>query len=129
MSYAFVSTKACALWTASTPVLDLGDKHISIIWTPSGITASGKPTCSALWVALIVLAARLGLAKPILKDAEDIFVFNADVTCEFPLEEMLSFHKKHGKEGTIATTKVKDPSRFGVIVTDENDKILKLIRT
>ena len=72
-------------------------------------------------------AGPIGLAKSILQDAEDIFVFNADVTCEFPLEEMLAFHKKHGKEGTIATTQVKDPSRFGVIVTDENTKILKFV--
>ena len=72
-------------------------------------------------------AGPIGLAKSILQDAEDIFVFNADVTCEFPLEDMLAFHKKHGKEGTIATTQVKDPSRFGVIVTDENRKILKFV--
>ena len=72
-------------------------------------------------------AGPIGLAKNILKDAEEIFIFNADITCEFPLEEMLAFHLKHGKEGTIATTKVKDPSRFGVIVTDENNKILKFV--
>ena len=72
-------------------------------------------------------AGPIGLAKNILKDAEEIFIFNADITCEFPLQEMLEFHKKHGKEGTIATTKVKDPSRFGVIVTDENNKILQFV--
>jgi mannose-1-phosphate guanylyltransferase len=72
-------------------------------------------------------AGPIGLAKNILKYAEEIFIFNADITCEFPLQEMLEFHKKHGKEGTIATTKVKDPSRFGVIVTDENDKILQFV--
>ena len=72
-------------------------------------------------------AGPIGLAKSILKEAEEIFIFNADITCEFPLKEMLEFHKNHGKEGTIATTKVKDPSRFGVIVTDENNKILKFV--
>ena len=72
-------------------------------------------------------AGPIGLAKNILKDAEEIFIFNADITCEFPLQQMLEFHKKHGKEGTIATTKVKDPSRFGVIVTDENNKILQFV--
>jgi mannose-1-phosphate guanylyltransferase len=30
---------------------------------------------------------------------------------------MLQYHKSHGKEGTIVLTKVKDPSRFGVVVT------------
>lgn len=40
---------------------------------------------------------------------------------------MLEFHRKHGREGTIATTKVKDPSKFGVIISDENRKILNFI--
>ena len=73
-------------------------------------------------------AGPIGLAKEILLKAEgeEIFVFNSDITCKFPLKEMLEFHRKHGKEGTIATTKVKDPSRFGVIVS-ENNKILKFV--
>ena len=29
----------------------------------------------------------------------------------------MSYHKSHGKEGTIVLTEVKDPSRFGVVVT------------
>ena len=72
-------------------------------------------------------AGPIGLAKTYLEDADIIFVFNADVTCKFPLKEMLDFHLKHGKEGTIATKTVSDPSRFGVIVTDENDKILQFV--
>ena len=72
-------------------------------------------------------AGPIGLAKSYLEDADIIFVFNADVTCKFPLKEMLDFHLKHGKEGTIATKTVSDPSRFGVIVTDENDKILQFV--
>lgn len=63
-----------------------------------------------------------------MKDTEgEIFIFNSDVICRFPLQEMLNFHRKHGKEGTIATTKVKDPSKFGVILTNENNKILNFI--
>ena len=72
-------------------------------------------------------AGPIGLAKNLLKDAEDIFIFNSDITCEFPLQQMFEFHKKHGKEGTIATVRVKDPSRFGVIITDENEKILNFV--
>ena len=36
---------------------------------------------------------------------------------------MLEFHRSHKREGTIATTRVKDPSKFGVILSDENNKI------
>lgn len=71
----------------------------------------------------------IGLAKKILleENTEEIFVFNSDVTCRFPLKDMLDFHRKHGKEGTIAITKVKDPSKFGVILYDKDQKILDFV--
>ena len=74
-------------------------------------------------------AGPIGLAKDILltSEADEIFVFNSDVTCRFPLREMLEFHRSHQKEGTIATTRVKDPSKFGVILSDENRKILDFV--
>ena len=56
-----------------------------------------------------------------------IFVFNSDVTCDFPLEDMIEFHKIHGKEGTIAVTQVKDPSKYGVIVAKENHQIERFV--
>lgn len=55
------------------------------------------------------------------------YVLNSDIICEFPLKEMLEFHKKHGKEGTILLTKVDDPSKYGVIVADGNGKIKRFV--
>ena len=55
----------------------------------------------------------LGTAGPlklaeetILKDNTEglFFVFNSDVICDYPLEELVAYHKKHGKEGTICVT-------------------------
>jgi len=46
------------------------------------------------------------------------FVLNADIICDYPLTQMVEFHKKHGCEGTLVVTKVEDPSRYGVIVAD-----------
>lgn len=34
-------------------------------------------------------------------DSEPFFVLNSDVICDFPFKDMVRFHKKHGKEGTI----------------------------
>jgi mannose-1-phosphate guanylyltransferase len=63
-------------------------------------------------------AGPLALAREILaKNSEPFFVLNSDIICEFPFEEMISFHKAHGKEGTILVTKVDEPSKYGVIVT------------
>lgn len=45
---------------------------------------------------------------------------NSDIICEFPFQDMIAMHKKHGAEGTILATKVDDPSKYGVIVTVAN---------
>ena len=36
------------------------------------------------------------------------------------LREMVEFHKQHGREGTIVVTKVEEPSKYGVVVYDQN---------
>lgn len=61
------------------------------------------------------------MAEEILaKDDEPFFVLNSDVTCEFPFEKLVAFHKAHGDEGTICVTKVEEPSKYGVIVHKPN---------
>lgn len=65
-------------------------------------------------------AGPLGLARDILlQDDQPFFVLNSDVTCTFPLKEFLAFHRKHGKEGSIMVTQVKDWEKYGVVVHDE----------
>lgn len=51
------------------------------------------------------------------------FVFNSDIICDYPLEELKEFHLKSGGEGTIVLAEVQDPSRFGVVVSDELGKV------
>lgn len=64
-------------------------------------------------------AGPLALARDILDDGEPFFVLNSDIICEFPFEELLKFHRSHGKEGTIMVTKVEEPSKYGVVVYDQ----------
>jgi len=74
-------------------------------------------------------AGPLALAKAILEKTEgdDFFVFNSDITCKFPLKDMLNFHKSHGREGTIMVTKVEDPTKYGVILSGEGGKIKQFV--
>lgn len=66
----------------------------------------------------------LGTAGPIalaasLLDPEDddpFFMLNADISCPYPVAELLKFHRAHGEEGTIVVTRVDDPSKYGVVV-------------
>ena len=84
-----------------------------------------KVTCS-LEKEPLGTAGPIKLAEKLLKENNDsglFFVFNSDVTCEFPLDKLVSFHKSHGREGTIMLTKVEDPSRFGVVMHESDGKI------
>jgi len=68
-------------------------------------------------------AGPIRLAKELIcKDNPDelFFVFNSDIICDFPIKEMIEFHKSHGGEGTLMVTEVEDPSKYGVIVSKEN---------
>jgi len=72
-------------------------------------------------------AGPLALARDLLNDGEPFFVLNSDVICPFPFDELLKFHKKHGAEGTIVVTKVDEPSKYGVVVSNEEGKILQFV--
>ena len=48
-------------------------------------------------------------------DDSPFFVLNSDVICQFPFKELLDFHNSHGREGTLMTTPVEDPSKYGVV--------------
>lgn len=52
-----------------------------------------------------------------------IFVLNSDIICDFPFAELIKFHKAHGKAASIVLATVEDPSRFGVVVTNEHQRI------
>ena len=62
-------------------------------------------------------AGPLALARDILDDGsgDPFFVLNSDVICEFPLKDMLAFHKKNQAEGTILVTQVPLPTQPSII--------------
>jgi mannose-1-phosphate guanylyltransferase len=88
-----------------------------------------KITCSLEDVPLGT-AGPIRLAKElILADNPSglLFVFNSDVICHYPLDKMVEFHKSHGGEGTIMVTEVEDPTKYGVVVADANNKIERFV--
>jgi mannose-1-phosphate guanylyltransferase len=71
-------------------------------------------------------AGPLALAKKYFEESEDpFFVLNSDVICDFPFEDMIKFHKDHSCEGTIMVTKVEEPSKYGVVVYDQDTGRIK----
>ena len=43
------------------------------------------------------------------------------------MKKLIEHHKKSGAEGTIYLTEVSDPSKFGVVVTDENNIVKRFV--
>ena len=54
---------------------------------------------------------------------EPFIVLNSDIICDFPFKDLVTFHRNHGKEGTIVVTRVEEPSKYGVVVYDETGRI------
>lgn len=56
---------------------------------------------------LCCLSVRNTHRDKLLEDDAPFFMLNSDVICEFPLAEMLHFHRHHKREGTIFVTPVQ----------------------
>ncbi|KAI9298657.1 mannose-1-phosphate guanyltransferase [Neoconidiobolus thromboides FSU 785] len=70
-------------------------------------------------------AGPLALAREILgQDDSPFFVLNSDIICDFPFEKLRDFHTAHGCEGTIAVTRVEEPSKYGVIVNEADSSTI-----
>lgn len=72
-------------------------------------------------------AGPIKLAEKYLNDGDPFFVLNSDVSCSYPFEEMLTFLKEKKAEGVLLATPVEDPSKFGVILYDDDGKIESFI--
>lgn len=101
---------------------------LAVAYRPELMMAQMEPWAKELGVKFIYSHEKepLGTAGPLalareelLKDSNPFFVLNSDVTCCFPLTDLLAFHKRHGGEGTLMVTKVDDPSKYGVVVYDQ----------
>jgi mannose-1-phosphate guanylyltransferase len=74
----------------------------------------------------------LGTAGPIALAREHLvghrfFMLNSDIISKYPFAELLQFHRAKGGEGTIMSWDVQDPSRFGVILSDEGQRITNFV--
>jgi mannose-1-phosphate guanylyltransferase len=73
-------------------------------------------------------AGTAGAVKNAESYIDDTFlVLNGDIFTDLDLGKMLSFHRKQKAKATIALTWVADPSAFGVVETDENQKVSRFI--
>jgi mannose-1-phosphate guanylyltransferase len=59
---------------------------------------------------------------------DDTFVVvNGDVLTDFDISALVAFHRERGAQATIGLFPVADPSRFGVVATDDDGKVSAFI--
>jgi len=59
---------------------------------------------------------------------EDLFIgLNGDIISSLDLSAMIKAQRRHGGIGTIALWHVEDPSRFGVVELDDDQRILSFV--
>lgn len=59
--------------------------------------------------------------------AERFVVVNGDVLSDLDVGALVAFHEARRATATIALTRVDDPSRFGVVVTDDDGRVLRFV--
>jgi mannose-1-phosphate guanylyltransferase len=59
--------------------------------------------------------------------SETFLVVNGDVLTDLDVSALVAFHRSHGAQGTINLTAVDDPSRFGVVPTDADGRVLAFV--
>lgn len=78
--------------------------------------------------------APLGTAGAV-KNAEQFFgapdelmvVFNGDVLTDLNISELIDQHKKNKADVTLTLTEVEDPTRYGLVITDEHGRVEKFL--
>ncbi len=72
-------------------------------------------------------AGAIKLAEDFLKD-DNFFMLNGDVILNFDFKEMIRAHEKFNGIGLVSSKIVADPSKYGVLIVDENsNKILEFL--
>jgi len=73
-------------------------------------------------------AGPIAYARDFLKTSQPFFVINSDVMCSFPLKDLVAFHARHGREGSMLVTKVEEPSKYGVVAFEPGSgKVTKFV--
>ena len=112
----------------------IDDVVLSLGYRPDAFTEAYPDACCAgvrLHYAVepepLDTAGAIGFAARQAGVADRFLVVNGDVLTDIDLSALVAFHDSSGAEGTIALTKVDDPSQFGVVPTDPDGRVLAFV--
>jgi mannose-1-phosphate guanylyltransferase / phosphomannomutase len=58
---------------------------------------------------------------------EPVLVASADVLTDFNLAEAVTFHRSKDAEATMVLTRVEQPLAYGIVITDEEGRVLRFL--
>jgi mannose-1-phosphate guanylyltransferase/phosphomannomutase len=58
---------------------------------------------------------------------EPVLVVSADVLTDFDLAEAVAFHRAKDAEATMVLTRVEQPLAYGIVITDEDGRVLRFL--
>jgi mannose-1-phosphate guanylyltransferase len=112
----------------------IDDVILSMGYKPSAFRdAYPDDTCAGLPLRYVVEDEPLDTGGAIAYAADEagiddrFLVFNGDVLTDADVTALVETHAAHGALTTIALTPVDDPSRFGVVVTDDDQRVTAFI--
>jgi mannose-1-phosphate guanylyltransferase len=112
----------------------IDDVVLSLGYRPDGFRRAYPDACCAgVRLHYAVEPERLDTAGAISFAARDagieerFLVLNGDVLTDLDVTAFVAFHDRAGAEGTIALHKVDDPSRYGVVPTDPDGRVLTFV--
>jgi mannose-1-phosphate guanylyltransferase len=110
------------------------DAILSLGYRPDAfIAAYPDDVCAGVRLHYAVEAEPLDTAGAVLFAAREgsidstFLVVNGDVLTDLDISALWRLHHERGAEGTIALTPVDDPSRYGVVPTDDDGRVLAFI--
>jgi mannose-1-phosphate guanylyltransferase len=107
---------------------------LSLGYKPDAFTeAYPDATCAGVRLTYVVepepldTAGAIAFAAREAGIAERFLVVNGDVLTDLDVSALVEFHEAAGAEGTIALTKVEDPSQFGVVPTEPDGRVIAFV--
>ncbi len=72
-------------------------------------------------------AGAVGSAMRKIGGNETTLIISGDVLTDIDLNKAVEFHKKNGSTATIVLTRVENPLPFGIVITDEEGRIVRFL--
>ena len=111
----------------SSAVLSLGYLPDRFIEAYPDFTIGGMPVTYAVEPEPLDTAGAIRFAAQHANINDTFIVVNGDVLTDLDVTALIDFHRQRGAVGTIALHPVDDPSRFGVVPTDDEGRVVAFV--